>query len=643
MPATMGYRRNSQTFAIMILVVGLTAAWFAYAPGLGGTTMFDDQSNLSRLKNIQDAEGALGFIVAGTAGPLGRPIALASFVPQAYAWPDSPEVFLRTNILIHLANGALVTWFLYLLGRAREKTEQQAALTAAVAGVIWMLTPLLASSSLLIVQRMTTLAAMFMLLGAIGYMYARRTAERSPARALCGMSIALCVGAMLAMFTKENGVLLFLYILAAEVTLLNRPLTVSRRLWRIWFSIFLITPLAGLSIYLATALPYPETVILRRDFDGFERLITQAEILWRYLYLAFLPNLPSLGPFHDHFPIRRSILEIGALLSTSAWLVLITAAVALRRRVPLFSFAVAWYLLGHLLESTTLGLELYYEHRNYLPLVGPVYAVIASLMQLEKRWRRLAGVGMLAYASLLGGVLFTTTSLWGSPTLAAEIWQLYNPESLRATQHLAAELERDDYSTASRRLLTRYAEANPQMHGVHLQILVISCQIAPTTDHSEAVSSLEEQLPATKFDSSVLAAFEQLYSLVKKDQCGGVDNSAVYRIGQALLQNPRFNSSNSKHNIHAIMASIGIDQRNFDLAVTHMEQALTADHNSRTLLLAIRLLNSGGRYDKSWELLTEAKTRPLPRHPFRAAQWEKELDRIESALLSLDPSRGKKN
>jgi hypothetical protein len=67
---------------------------------------------------------------------LGRPIALASFVPQAYAWPDAPDVFLRTNILIHLLNGILVTWFLYLLGRAQGQDEKKAALIAAGAGAL---------------------------------------------------------------------------------------------------------------------------------------------------------------------------------------------------------------------------------------------------------------------------------------------------------------------------------------------------------------------------------------------------------------------------------------------------------------------------------------------------------------------------
>ena len=421
---------------MLILFAGLLATWFAYAPGLSGSLQFDDYHNLEGLTTVNDPASALRFIADGVAGPLGRPLALASFVPQAYAWPNAPEVFLRTNILIHLLNGALVAWFLYLVGRARRQREQHAAVVAAGASVIWMLMPLLASSSLLIVQRMTTLSALLMLLGMVGYMCARRAIGRRPLLALAGMTLALGSGALLGALAKENGILIFVFILATELALLDRPLNISRSAWRAWFGLVLVAPLVLLSLYLMSLLPYSQETVLRRGFSGFERLITQAEILWQYLYLAFFPNVPSLGPFHDDYQIQRSLLSGTSLLSVGAWLLTIVAAVMLRRKAPLFTFAVAWYLLGHLLESTTISLELYFEHRNYLPLVGPAYALVASLAQLARTWRRIAVIGAIAYAGILGSVLLSTTSLWGSPALAAEMWHIYKPQSIRAVQNL---------------------------------------------------------------------------------------------------------------------------------------------------------------------------------------------------------------
>jgi hypothetical protein len=94
-----------------------------------------------------------------------------------------------------------------------------------------------------------------------------------------------------------------------------------------------------------------------------------------------------------------------------------------------------------------------------------------------------------------------------------------------------------------------------------------------------------------------------------------------------------------RHNIHAVMARIGIDRGDFTLTMNHMEEALRASHNADTLLLAIGILNTGGRHDLSWALLEEARERKPPRHPLKARQWNAELARIEGFLTALDRSR----
>jgi protein O-mannosyl-transferase len=635
-------RPHPHALAVGVLIAGLLASWAAYAPGVGGSLHFDDRMNLGGLAHVHDWASAFKFI-ASNPGPVGRPLALASFVPQAYAWPEAPEVFLRTNILIHLLNGALVTWFLYLLGIARGLSERRAALVAAGTGAIWLLMPLLASSSLLIVQRMTTLAAVFMLSGAIAYMYARRAIDQKPLMALCGMTLALGMGSAFGVLAKENAVLLFLLMLVVEATLLDRPVRVPKIIWRAWFLVVLIAPFGILIFYLVSVLPYSEAVILRRNFTGLERLLTQAEILWRYLYLAFLPNVQSLGPFHDDWEAQKYLFNLRSIVSIGGWLTVVVAAVSLRRKAPLFAFAVAWYLAGHSLESTTLNLELYFEHRNYIPLIGPVYALVASLVSLPPKWQRIATVGVTAYAAMLGVVLFSATRLWGSPELAAEMWHIYNPSSLRATRNLSATLERDGYAFASRRLMTRYLEANPESRYIKLQILVISCQVEPEADHSETIELLAQHLPIANFDFAVPSALRQLGELVRENQCPSIHGSAVYRLGAALLENPRYSHPRIRHGIHLVMANVGIDQRDFQLAMSHIEAALDLHFHPDTLLLAIGMLISGGLHQAAWDLFEEARDREPPRHPLRALQWQRDLARIEDSLVasteSYDPSR----
>src|SRR5690606_27240932 len=109
--------------------------------------------------------------------------------------------------------------------------------------------------------------------------------------------------------------------------------------------------------------------------------------------------------------------------------------------LPMLSFAVGWYLVGHSIESTTVPLELYFEHRNYIPIIGPVLAVVfAADCEARKVW--LIRPALFAYIVMLGIVLLSLTSLWGRPLLAAQMWSLYNPESARAVQYLSEQYAR---------------------------------------------------------------------------------------------------------------------------------------------------------------------------------------------------------
>jgi protein O-mannosyl-transferase len=636
MPFKSAKRLHPQVLATMILMVGLLVTWFAYAPGTSGTPHFDDESNLGQLAAVEDSTSAFRFITSGRAGPLGRPLALASFIPEAYAWPHLLEVFLRTNILIHLLNSLLVTWFLYLLGCARKQSVSTAALTAVGAGTIWMLLPILASSSLFIVQRMTTLSAFFALMGAVGYMYARQKIDQAPKASLVGMTLALAFGVALGALAKETGVLLLLFMLTVEVTLLKPPYSLEKRTWKIWISIVLVAPFLGLLAYLTLASVYPEPVILRRQFTGLERLITQAEILWKYLYLGFLPNLPSLGPFHDDYPIQRSVLNPITLLSVCGWITVIVAAVAMRRRVPLFSFAIAWYLAGHLLESTTLGLELYFEHRNYLPLVGPVYALVAGLSSLRPAWGRIAVLCLSVYALILAGILFSVSSLWGNPMVAAEMWQIYKPNSKRANVFLAQFLEQDHDPYTARRVLETFMQSNPDSYGVRLYVLGISCWLEPDEDYEKEIETLENGLSSANFSYFVPNSFERLATLARDGRCPKIGTDQVYSLGLSILQNPRFQLPIVVHNVHVLLSRITLENGDFGGTMMHIEQALDSMFVPETLYLAVSVLNSGGRYDISVDLLRNALERESPRHPLRAAQWQREQTMIRAFLEATE-------
>jgi protein O-mannosyl-transferase len=614
--------------AAAIFVLALAIAWLAYSPGIGGTLQFDDYPNLGGLSKVVDADSAFRFIATGGSGPLGRPIALASFVPQAYAWPDLPGEFLRINILIHLLNGALVAWFLYLLALARGSPEKQAALTGTASSAIWMLLPILASSTLMTVQRMTTLSATFVLIAAIAYFYARRSSSSRPVLALSGMTLAIGIGATLAAFTKENGILLVVFLFATEATLLHRPQGVSRRVWRIWFTLLLVIPTTTLLIYLTSHLSYSDAMLLKRDFNGIERLLTQAEILWKYLFHAFLPNPANLGPFHDNHSIQRNILNFSTLLAVAAWIGVIFSAVYFRRKAPLFSFAVGWFLLGHALESTSIPLELYFEHRNYLPLIGPVFAVVSLAMGLAIKWWRIVAFASISYLVLLGTVLYGVTSLWGSPRVGAEVWHGYNPGSTRAVQHFAGQLERNGHFFASQRLLTGFLQANPDAHDVRFQLLHLACVLQPNAEHGDAITDLEHALYDARYIGVMEIYMRLLYADVLERRCPSITDEALYRLGKALIENPNYNVPDTKHHILLVLAQIQLQRGDLQRAMDHLQEALAIYPNLLTLDVLVSVQDNAGLYDLSRETLDGAKNW-MPRQPLKAKYWRQQMDKIE--------------
>jgi hypothetical protein len=260
---------------------------------------------------------------------------------------------------------------------------------------------------------MTTMSALFMLLGLSAYLFARARVNDKPKRALAGMSTSLVAGTVLATLCKESGLLLPVLVLVLEATVLQRPTDIMARHWRIWQLIFLVLPLMLLLVYLASHFTYPDWRVASRDFNAWQRLLTEARILWLYLLKALFGIPGQLGNYQDAPTVSRSLFSSATFLACFAWLALLIASIVWRRRYPLFAVAVLWYLAGHLIESTVVPLELYFEHRNYIPIIGPLFALGSFLFLYSARLRRIASVGVPVFAFVSASFLYTFASLSG--------------------------------------------------------------------------------------------------------------------------------------------------------------------------------------------------------------------------------------
>jgi tetratricopeptide (TPR) repeat protein len=618
-----------------LLVLGLiiTAGWLIYAPALSGAVLLDDISNLGGLAQVKDRMSALIFIFSGDAGPVGRPLALATFVPQASAWGETAEPFLQVNVLIHLVNACLLAWVLYRVAVLRGMHENSSAFVALAATAIWLFMPLLASSSLMIVQRMTTLSASFVLLGLAGYLHARQTLDLKPTRSLIGMSICLVAGTGLAVLAKESGALLPIYALVLEATILMRPRKIAQVRWQVWKGVFLLLPTVVILTYVALRLPYGHDLVLRRDFTGLERLLTQSRILWEYLFHALLPQPGQFGPFHDGYPVVRTILDPLTLLASLAWIVTLSLAVLWRRRYPLLALAVLWYLGGHLLESTVVPLELYFEHRNYLPIIGPVFALCAALAQVSASRQKLAYAGVSAYILVNAVVLLSHTTLWGDPPAAARYWQDHFPRSVRAATTGAQYRLAAEGPQAALQALHRLADVNPKAGYVLIPALSLSCIVAPGADHREEVASANGLLGDVDFSYTAGTMLSDLFTTVTRIDCNGVDGDTVRTLADTLISNRRYEVDAAYNQLHhQLMARILRHEGKLEQAIQHLERAIEYHPSAELNMMMVTTYADALDFDAARAYIKAAKATP-PSHPFKRFVW---LSRLGSLGVYID-------
>ena len=202
-----------------------------YWPGLGGAFFYDDYSNLDALSSIANLRQLVEFVLSGNSGPLGRPIALLTFGLQSSLWPADGKYLLGTNIAIHACNALLIFYLcrqLRMLVGNVSKPSQSDNEFAFIAATFWALSPILASTSLILVQRMTGLSALFVLLGLWVYLHCYFHFKNHPRQQLAVQTLILGVATFLSALSKENGVLLPSLAFAVEVALLRNAVAAKQ-------------------------------------------------------------------------------------------------------------------------------------------------------------------------------------------------------------------------------------------------------------------------------------------------------------------------------------------------------------------------------------------------------------------------------
>jgi tetratricopeptide (TPR) repeat protein len=428
---------------LLLVICALTVC--VYYPGLSGDYMFDDTGNLLDNTSLEiqsldlDTLGKAAF--SARSGVLRRPVSMASFALNRYFFGIHPFSHKAINLGIHLATGLL----LFLLCRMLvdsyrqhhnpELTARSAFWLPLIVTGLWLVHPLNLTSVLYIVQRMTSLSALFTVAGLCLYVIGRRR-MLAGRHGMAWLLVGLFGCGGLAILSKETGVLLPVYMLVIEITLFrfrNGQGQVDRAMLT-FFMLFLLLPAISACLFLALR---PEAFLnyAARDFTLSERLLTQPRVILFYLKMIVMPSVQELGLYHDDVSISHGLMDppttLYALLALSA---LLAAGAGLRLRAPLVSLGILWFFAGHALESTIFPLEMAHEHRNYLADFGILLALAGALTQAPlRRLTPLTHAVLPALMLLLFSYTTWSRSMQWTDNVEHAIYEaLHHPDSPRA-------------------------------------------------------------------------------------------------------------------------------------------------------------------------------------------------------------------
>lgn len=408
----------------LIVFAFLSAAIFlAYSNSLNGTWALDDAS-LGRVGNIgNDLTLRIGR----------RKITDLTFLLNQWINPFSVFNYRVTNIVLHVINSMLVYWISLVtlrLPEMRERFGKYSYPVALLTSTIFAVHPININAVAYIVQRLTSLSAFFVLLALLSYSYARTSAGRLMSVTLYLSSVVLV---LMGIFSKENAVL------ALPLFMMYDYFFISGLRGKGFLRNGVIVTLGGLAVFAVTSIYYVNffrtagdlfRILLNMNqqippatwtavdvyWTPLQHIMTEFRIIARYLVLLLLP-LPNFLVFDRWgMPLSTGVTEpLTTLISFLIIAGLLLFSVLKAKKMPFLSFGILWYLIAISLESFAVGSDLYFEHRNYLPVAGLFLGITAQAAVLSKETllkAKTLWTVVLVLSVLLGGLTFQRNFVW---------------------------------------------------------------------------------------------------------------------------------------------------------------------------------------------------------------------------------------
>jgi hypothetical protein len=371
-------KRQKKQFPLRHLIaIGLIAgvALFAYSNTFHVPFHFDDRPNITQNPNVQIkvfSWDRIERLIKNTYKESIRVFSYFTFALNYFFGGFNVFGYHLVNFLIHIASGIFLYVFLLLtfnLPSLKQKYGSVAFKVALFTSLIFISHPIQTQSVTYIVQRMASMAGMFYLLSLVLYIKGRVSTGWPRIFYFGGMALSYLLG----VFSKENVAILPLFVALYEFYFFQN-LDLSPRGTKILFALIAVLFVLGIFGFIIWGERYINVIIegyAYRTFTMSERVLTQFRIVLYYVTLLLYPHPSRLNLDYD-FPISKTILDPPTtLISILIVAGLIGYSIWTAKRRPVISFCILWYFGNLVIESSIFPLEMVYEHRLYLPAVGP--------------------------------------------------------------------------------------------------------------------------------------------------------------------------------------------------------------------------------------------------------------------------------
>lgn len=593
-----GIDRGSAVAMAALLALTVMLYW----PALSGPLLLDDSTVITPLLRAAQLGQDWRLFLFSDSGPLGRPLAMASFIANAMFSPDL-RYWKATNLVLHLVNGVLVFTLFARLARITDMPAAAVRVMAVGGAALWLLHPVNVSTVMYLCQRMTELATLFGLIAMLLYIEGR-TRIAAQRGGVLAVALALLVCTPLAALGKEIGLLTPLYLLALELCVFDGPRWPRPPWLRHGFALITLLPLLLAVLYVAThwygAFVAPYSL---REFGPLERLLTEARVLLVYVGWIVAPRRAALGFHHDDVAIAQWPPDTATALAIVALCAVLVTAWRMRRRAPLAAFGVLLFFAGHALESSIFALELMFEHRNYLPAIG-ICLTLAAVSAKGLAPRR-ATLLLASMALLYALVTASMTPTWGNAGALYGSFVNDHPHSPRARANFVEWLVgRRDFDSATK-VLGDATDATAQLHRTRIACLRSHDDPAQRTALSAAAAM-------TRPDPMAVEILLWLATQVLDGSCA-LDSAALAATLEAIRDRPL--SFNTRYLLYVSSAQLRHARGEHTIAAQAAASAARLmKSDPYPLYLGVEIALDAGDKVAARQLLDEARARARAQH-----------------------------